>query len=388
MRKFMFKQLKTALVLLCAMLIFLQMIPCAKPVKVYAAEEEEEECEVEEIEQGEEDDVEEDEEDDDDGEEISLEEVEKKSEGENAKKQESQQNKTTGKQENSQKQAESGKQEGQSETVLKQAPKGRQKKLTVELPAEKPRYYDKVAIGEEIKIVVKSKGKKINNKYLKFSSNKKSVASVNNAGIITANKYGTANVKVVYKTKKKKTYKCNIYVTVAKSTVRTLYVGDSRSVDLFSATAESVFGEVHNDIVVCALNGANVRFLGEVLDHSDLSDYDMIITWMGANDFGHFKPYIVKYNRLVSKGKKLVVCSVGMTRDAFLDEGGQPLFNTGVINRFNIQLMDWAGKKKKVKTVSMNDYIANKVSIDSKDGVHYSPKPNKGLWNYILDKAE
>ena len=359
-------------------------------MKVYAAQETEsttEEAEEDDDDAEEDEDViieEEDSEDEAGGEEIQAQDQKDKQQDINPQQTEQQ---DAQKQQEELKQQEEQKQQEAEKTESKSAEKVKIKhrKLTVEASSKKPNYYDKMAIGEELKLTVKIKSKRVKNKFLKFSSSKSSVASVTENGVITAKKNGTARIKIV--NKKKKSQKCFINVTVAKNTVRTLYIGDSRSVDLFSATAEAIFGEVHNDVVVCALNGGKVTFLNEVINHSDLSDYDTIVTWMGCNDFGAFKPYTKIYNRLVSKGKKLVLCSVGPTDYGCLDEGGQALMNDGIISGFNFQLKSWANKKN-VKTVPMYEYVSKHVAIDHRDGVHYSPKPNKSMWNYILDCAE
>ncbi|WP_026529116.1 Ig-like domain-containing protein [Butyrivibrio sp. VCD2006] len=378
------KLVKKASVLLFAMLIFFQMVPFENIMRVKAAqvgdvievetsEDDEEFSEEDEVE------IEVEEEEDDETADTASQDAGTSS------------GNTQGQTQTSQNDAQSQdtsqikKQDSQDSEKKTENAKKYHRKLTCEVSSEKPKYYDKMSIGDDLRVTVKANKKKIKNRYLSFSSNKRSVATVTEDGVITAKKNGTARIKIV--NKKKKSQKCFIYITVAKSSVRTLFIGDSRTVDLFSGTAECILGEVHNDVVVCAFNGGKITFLKEVINHSDLNDYDTIITWMGCNDYGAFKPYSSAYSKLMAKKKKLVLCSVGPTSFGYLDEGGQALFNDRVISSFNVQLKTWADKKK-VKTVPMYEYVSKNVTIDSKDGVHYSPKPNKPMWNYILDSAE
>ncbi len=373
MRNFKSRQLKSAFVLLFAMLIFSISCPCVG-VTAYAEEDQDIRVVFEDDDEIEDDD-DDDEDDEDDGEDEDDADDEDDGDGADTKDDNAGQGKQPEPSNNSNT-------TNNSKKSSKKTSRMTHRKVTVEASSKATTYYDKVVPGDDIRITVKIRGHKVKSKKLKFSSSKKSVASVSKDGVITANKKGTAKIKIRSKTNKKD--KCTMIVTVADSSVRTLFIGDSRSVDIFSGSESSILGEVHDDIVVCAMNSAKIFFMKDVLKNSDLSDYDTIITWMGANDYGAFNPYKKNYSKLVSSGKKLVLCTVGASGDQYMPPQDLPYFGNGVINSFNSQLKKWA-KKKKVDTIPLFEYVQKNVHVDSKDGVHYSPKPNKNIWNYILD---
>lgn len=364
------RQLKSALVILFAMLIFFTSIPNYSVIKAHAGDDDiriifEDDEEITDDDDDDDDD-EDDEDDDEDSEYVDPDDDDDDEEG----------------QENKSGSAKSESTKLETNKNKKTSSKKTHRKVTVDISGKNSFYYDKLVPGDDLKISVKVKGKKIKNKNVKFSSSKKTVATVSKGGVITAKKEGTAKIRI--SSRSNKSFKCTMIITVAGSLVKTLFIGDSRSVDIFSAGATGILGEVHNNVVVCALNGGNVNFMNEVVNNSDLNDYDTIITWMGCNDYGVFKPYKKNYSKLVSQGKKLVLCTVGASSDQNIRPELRSLFGNGVISGFNSQLKKWA-KKKKVKTIPLYEYVQKNMAFDAKDGVHYSSKTNKALWHYILE---
>ena len=88
------------------------------------------------------------------------------------------------------------------------------KKCSCFISKKKNTYYNKLSVGDELKLSVKLKGRKISSKKLSISCNKKSVVSISKDGIITAKKGGTAKIKVKNLSNKKE--KCTVIVTVQR----------------------------------------------------------------------------------------------------------------------------------------------------------------------------
>ena len=84
---------------------------------------------------------------------------------------------------------------------------------------------------------------------------------------------------------------------------RILFVGDSRTVDMFSAKKTQIRGKVYNNIRVYCKDGGNYSFLVWALNDANIKKYDVIVTWMGANDRGDFSRYQKLYNKLRRMGK-------------------------------------------------------------------------------------
>ena len=73
--------------------------------------------------------------------------------------------------------------------------------------------------------------------------------------------------------------------------VRVLFIGDSRTVDMFSAKKGEINGKVYNNITVYAKDGATYGYLKSTLKKVKLKNYDVVVSWMGANDHGNFEKY-------------------------------------------------------------------------------------------------
>ncbi len=251
-----------------------------------------------------------------------------------------------------------------------------------------PTNYKKTSVGEKLQIKITKNSKKVSYKNLKFKSSDKKVATISSKGIITPRKNGTTVITVSHK--KYTDYKCKIYLIVADKSVRTLYYGDSRSVDLFTPQPGHILGKVSKGMVVYAMDGGRCYDMEQMLyNYIDLDDYDYIVSWMGANNYGNFNPYKKLYAKLLKKKKKLILCTVGPSKDEYLVPGDENYFGNYVINVFNRNMRQWASEQKNVKIIDLHHYLVkNNVNIESRDGVHYLPKPYKVLWNYIAKKVK
>ncbi len=171
---------------------------------------------------------------------------------------------------------------------------------------------------------------------------------------------------------------------------RILYVGDSRSVDLFSADAEEIRNEVHDGITVYCKDACQFQYMVDAVNEYGMDNFDTLVSWMGCNNFGDFSEYGPYYDQLIAQGKKLVVCTVGPTVDEelLIDEDYLYYPNANQIN-YNNSLKTWANGKD-VKLVDLYTYIDNSssISVVPGDGIHYLPKPTTEIWNYILQNLK
>ena len=165
---------------------------------------------------------------------------------------------------------------------------------------------------------------------------------------------------------------------------RILFVGDSRTVDMFSADQDRINGEVHDGILVYAEDGANYTFHIGVMGIVDTSNFDTLITWMGCNDKGVFSNYEPHYNGLLNEGKRIIVCTVGPTNDEALVEWDRGYYDNARQIEFNAQLVNWANQHG-VKVIDLYSYLCNTgdVYLNPSDGIHYMPQPTTGIWNII-----
>ena len=54
-----------------------------------------------------------------------------------------------------------------------------------------------------------------------------------------------------------------------------------------------------------------------------------------------------------------------------------------MIRKYNTSLRKWASSRG-VHVVELYNYIEKHIDYDKNGGIHYSPKPTKKLWNYIV----
>jgi len=166
---------------------------------------------------------------------------------------------------------------------------------------------------------------------------------------------------------------------------RILFVGDSRTVDMFSADRDKILGEVYDGITVYAEDARSYTFLIETMSSAGTENFDTIISWMGCNDYGNFANYQPHYEGLLREGKRLILCTVGPTLDSGLTNDFD---KTHYLNDFQIAynsaLWTWANANG-VKVIDLYSYLANTtdVYLDPADGIHYQPKPTGAIWSVI-----
>lgn len=172
-------------------------------------------------------------------------------------------------------------------------------------------------------------------------------------------------------------------VAVETKTSKTLFVGDSRTVDMFDADAFEILGKDHDGITVYGRNGGGIRYFNEVMDTVNLDDYDTVVTWLGCNNWGDFTGYGEAYEKILGQGKTLIVCTVGPTDDNALEEDDIPYYYNEKEIAFNASLTSWANAHS-VKVIDLYTYCQGNITISPDDGIHYLPQPTTKLWEYIL----
>lgn len=164
---------------------------------------------------------------------------------------------------------------------------------------------------------------------------------------------------------------------------RILFIGDSRTVDMFDGGASEIMGGVYNGITVYCRNAAATNFAYEAVNSAGLDNFDTVVFWMGANNYGDFSGYAPLYESILSSGKQLVVCTVGPTQDESLAADDRPYYDNERIVTFNNSLVAWANNHG-VRVIDLYTYCVNNIAIDANDGIHYQPQPTTSLWSYIV----
>ena len=166
---------------------------------------------------------------------------------------------------------------------------------------------------------------------------------------------------------------------------RILFVGDSRTIDMFEDSDDSFGPRMYDGITVYGGHGRRIDFLKDSVKDTGLDNFDTLVSWMGANDRGRFEPYGKYYSSLLEQGKKLVVCTVGPTDSSALGGSDIDNYQNDTMIKFNGELLDWARQHEEVKIIDLYDYIENSptVTVDPEDGIHYLPRPTEELWDYI-----
>ncbi|MCR4991053.1 MAG: hypothetical protein K6A38_09340 [Lachnospiraceae bacterium] len=163
---------------------------------------------------------------------------------------------------------------------------------------------------------------------------------------------------------------------------RILFVGDSRTIDMFADSDETLSGAVHDGITVYAKHGYGFDFMKESVNSFGTDNFDILISWMGANDHGNFDSYRSYYSSLIESGKTVILCTVGPTDDEHLVSYDHPNYENVMMLKYNESLLSFA-KEKGIKVIDLYTYISNNISIDPADGIHYTPRPTTSIWNYI-----
>ena len=95
-----------------------------------------------------------------------------------------------------------------------------------------------------------------------------------------------------------------------------------------------------------------------------------------AAHYDNFNAYTKYYRYLMDSGKNVIVCTIGPTQDEWLAEWDRPYYELSHMIDFNAKLASWA-EENGVKVIDLYDYVVNNVQIDSADGIHYLPRPNR-----------
>lgn len=170
-------------------------------------------------------------------------------------------------------------------------------------------------------------------------------------------------------------------------TGRVIFVGDSRTIDMFADSDDPLDGAVHDGIIVHARHGHAVDYFKSVMENVKPVAGDMVVSFMGANDRGAFGPYGEIYNSLLAQGVKLVVCTIGpCATGAGYGNQYYDAYHNIKMTTFNEQLVPWANTNG-VPVIDTYSYIWNNIKIDP-DGIHYLPRPTTALWQYILDSLK
>ncbi len=172
---------------------------------------------------------------------------------------------------------------------------------------------------------------------------------------------------------------------------RILFVGDSRTVDMFSADEWELRNLQSDGMSVYCQNSCDFSFLVEVVDEYGVDNFDTLVSWMGCNDRGDFSQYGPYYDQLIAQGKKVVVCTVGPTQDEYLNKGNGDSINYVDANqvKYNDALKAWA-KGQGVKVIDLYTFISKSktITISTEDGIHYFPQPTTELWSYVLSSLK
>ena len=163
---------------------------------------------------------------------------------------------------------------------------------------------------------------------------------------------------------------------------RILFVGDSRTVDIFSESASELNAYSAGNIIVYARDASNHSYLESTVNSYGMDNFDTLVSWMGANDYGNFSAYEGFYNSILASGKTLILCTVGPTDDNCLAADDRPYYDNERIVAFNTALNTWASNHG-VKVIDLYTYVSGNVTIDSADGIHYGPKPTSNIWGAI-----
>ena len=162
---------------------------------------------------------------------------------------------------------------------------------------------------------------------------------------------------------------------------RIIFVGDSRTVDIFDSEGYEVYDRNVNGVRVFAENGRGCEYMMEIVNRYD-GQYETLVTWLGCNDHYNIEMYKSCYEQILAKGINLVLCNVGPTQNENLDEWDSTRYRNEDMVAFNQQITAWASDHG-VKVIDMYSYVYANLTIDY-DGIHYSPKVTDSIWNHIM----
>ncbi len=167
---------------------------------------------------------------------------------------------------------------------------------------------------------------------------------------------------------------------------RIVFIGDSRTVDMFSGDVSRIYGELHDGMTVYAEDARDYSFLIEVISSVGTENFDTLVSWMGANDYGNFSNYQPHYEGLLREGKRLILCTVGPTMDSALaSDFDRSHYTNDLQIAYNNSLVAWANANG-VKVIDLYSYLAGNtdITLDPADGIHYQPRPTGAIWGRIV----
>lgn len=167
---------------------------------------------------------------------------------------------------------------------------------------------------------------------------------------------------------------------------RIIFTGDSRTVDMFYADRNEIWGESFDGIPVYCRDACQSDYMINAVNSYGMDNFDTLVTWMGCNDYGNFSPYESFYNTLLQQGKNIVVCTVGPTdNNTLANDFDREYYTNERQIAYNSSLINWANSNN-VKIIDLYSYISGNgnLYINPEDGIHYMPQPTTEIWNYIL----
>ena len=169
-----------------------------------------------------------------------------------------------------------------------------------------------------------------------------------------------------------------------------VFVGDSRTIDMFYDSDDKIWGEEHDGIEVYAKHGGGFSWLEEVYAGGGIGDdTNTLVTWMGANDNGDTSQYESFYQAAMDAGLRVIICTVGPTDDNYLEEGDKTNYSNSKMTQYNDSIKDWANNNG-VTVIDVYSFIesTSTIQIDQADGIHYYPRPTTEIWDYILGRIK
>ena len=170
---------------------------------------------------------------------------------------------------------------------------------------------------------------------------------------------------------------------------RILYVGDSRTIDMFEDSDKNIYNEVHDGIVVYGGHSQGLHFMDIAVEFYGMNNFDTLLSSMGGNENGNFEKYPEFYEKLIEQGKNVIVCTVGPTDESYLQGSDIENYPNELIDKYNEALLEWAGENG-IKVIDINGFIkeSETVNPDPEDGIHYLPRPTTELWEFILSEID
>ena len=177
-----------------------------------------------------------------------------------------------------------------------------------------------------------------------------------------------------------------------------LFVGDSRTIDMFYDSDDTISKEIHDNITVYAKHGYGLSFMEESIEDMGMENFNVLMVWLGGNKWdGEAPDYEQKFEELQAEGKQIIICTVGPCDDnAVSDEDKANDYQTSYAIEFNNEIKEWAGNHN-AQIIDTYTFIVGKLQDGSltydtrgATGIHYlqnGKQPTTIIWDYILGRA-